>query len=102
MITEVCLIFLSLSVVIGTLAIDVKLKYLERRINCLEDNVLDNMGQIKEDIENLKLQELNTRDIIMEELNSNKEQATKEINDLYSKIVFTPMTFQYQEKKGKQ
>jgi len=95
---EVSLIVLSLSIIIGTLAIDVKLKYLERRINCLEDNIIDNMGEIKKNTESLKMQELNTRDIIMEQLNDNKEQMTKEINNLYSKLVFTPMTFQYVEK----
>jgi|GEM_PF-4611630 len=101
MIIEFCLIVLSLSVIIGTLAIDVKLKYLERRINCLEDNVMDNMGEIKKNTESLEMQELNTRNILTEQLSSNKENTVKEINNLYSKLVFTPLKFEYAEKERK-
>lgn len=99
MIIEGCLIVLSVTAISSVLATNLKLKQLEDRINCLEDNMLDNLGEIKKELEALGQQELNTRDILMEELNSNKEQAVKEINNLYSKLVFTPLKFEYAEKK---
>lgn len=101
MIIEVCLIVLSLSVIVGLLTANVSFKRLENRISCLEDNMLDNLGEIKKELEALGQQELNTRDILMEELNSNQEQAVKEINNLYSKLVFTPLVFKYGEKERK-
>lgn len=127
MITEVCLIVLSVTVIVSVLVINLKLIQLEEKIDtvnaikdskvlramedsleeledsiiCLEDNILDNFGEIKKNMESLEMQELNTRDILMEQLSSNKENTVKEINNLYSKLVFTPMTFQYVEKERK-
>ncbi|WP_461614346.1 hypothetical protein [Clostridium sp. Marseille-QA1073] len=98
MIMEVSLIVLSLTVIVGLLTADVRFKKLENRINCLEDNMLDNFGEIKKGLETLELQEINNGDIIMEKLSSNKENVTKEINNLYSKLVFTPLVFKYGEK----
>ncbi|WP_454055618.1 hypothetical protein [Clostridium sp. Marseille-Q7071] len=37
---------LSLTVIIGLLTVNVSFKRTENRINCLEDNVMDNMGEI--------------------------------------------------------
>lgn len=127
MIMEVCLIVLSVTVIVSVLVINLKLIQLEEKIDtvnaikdskvlramedsleeledsiiCLEDNILDNFGEIKKNMESLELQELNSRDIIMEELNSNKEQMVKEINNLYSKLIFTPLVFKYGEKERK-
>lgn len=98
MIIEVCLIVLSLTVIVGLLTADVRFKRIENRINCLEDNMLDNFGEIKKNMERLELQEINNGDILMEQLSNNKENTIKEINNLYSKLVFTPLVFKYGEK----
>lgn len=98
MIIEVCLIVLSVTAISSVLATNLKLKQLENKINCLEDNCMDNLGEIKKNMEILEMKELNSRDILMEELNSNKEQMVKEINNLYGKLVFTPLKFEYAEK----